>query len=54
VSVYNFGPLQPAVSNAAVRAAAEAARCGRSRVRDRAMMVTRVGVPVHAAGPLGS
>ncbi len=57
VSIYNFGPLQPAVSNAAVSAAVEA---GAWAVVGRGfgiglVMVTRGGVPVHAApGPLGS
>jgi hypothetical protein len=57
VSVYNFGPLQPAVSNAAVSAAVAA---GAWAVVGRGfgiglVMVTRGGVPVHAApGPLGS
>lgn len=57
VSVYNFGPLAPAVSNAAVSAAVEA---GAWAVVGRGfgiglVMVTRNGVPVHSApGPLGS
>lgn len=57
VSIYNFGPLQPAVSNAAVSAAVSA---GAWAVVGRGfgiglVMVTRGGVPIHAApGPLGS
>jgi D-alanyl-D-alanine carboxypeptidase len=57
VSIYNFGPLQPAVSNAAVSAAVEVGAWG---VVARGfgigmVMVTRGAVPVHAApGPLGS
>jgi hypothetical protein len=57
VSVYNFGPLQQAVSNAAVSAAVEA---GAWAVVGRGfgiglVMVTRGGTPIHAApGPLGS
>jgi hypothetical protein len=57
VSVYNFGPLQPAIANAAISAAAEAGGWG---VLGRGfgiglVQVTRAGVPVHAApGPLGS
>lgn len=57
VSIYNFGPLKQAVSNAAVSAAVEA---GAWAVVGRGfgiglVMVTRGGVPVHAApGPVGS
>lgn len=56
VSVYNFGPLQPAVANAAISAAVEAGGWG---VYGRGFgiglfRVTRGGVPVHAApGPAG-
>ena len=56
-SVYNFGPLQPAVSNAAVSAAVEAGAWG---VVGRGfgiglVEVTRGGVPIHQRrGPLGS
>src|SRR6185295_14079183 len=51
VSVYNFGPLQPAVSNAALSAAVES---GAWAVVGRGfgiglVMVTRGGVPVHSA-----
>ena len=57
VSIYNFGPLQPGVSNSAISAAVEVGAWG---VVGRGfgigmVMVTRAGVPVHAApGPLGS
>lgn len=57
VSIYNFGPLRADVANAAVSAAVEAGAWG---VVGRGfgiglVMVTRSGVPVHAApGPLGS
>ena len=51
VSVYNFGPLAPAVSNAAVSAAVEAgvwAVVGRG-FGIGLVMVTRNGVPAHSA-----
>ena len=57
VSVYNFGPLQPAVSDAAISAAAAAGGWG---VVARGFgiglaQVTRGGVPIHQAPlPLGS
>jgi hypothetical protein len=57
VSVFNFGPLQPAVANAALSAATEAGGYG---VLGRGfgiglVQVTRGGVPVHQApAPLGS
>ena len=56
VSVYNFGPLHPAVADAAISAAAEAGGWG---VLGRGfgigmLRVTRGGVPIHAApGPAG-
>ncbi|MGZ4672629.1 MAG: M15 family metallopeptidase [Ilumatobacteraceae bacterium] len=56
VSIYNFGPLQPAVADAAISAAAEAGGWG---VLGRGfgiglVRVTRGGVPIHAApGPAG-
>jgi D-alanyl-D-alanine carboxypeptidase len=56
VSIYNFGPLQTAVANAAISAAAEAGGWG---VLGRGfgiglVRVTRAGVPVHEApGPSG-
>jgi hypothetical protein len=57
VSVYNFGPLQPAVVDGAVAAAVAVGAWG---VVGRGfgiglVMVTRGGTPIHAApGPLGS
>jgi hypothetical protein len=57
VSIYNFGPLQPAVSSAAISAAVDAGGWG---VVGRGfgiglVQVTRGGVPVHRAPlPLGS
>ncbi len=57
VSIYNFGPLQSAVADAAISAAVEAGGWG---VLGRGfgiglVRVTRAGVPVHQApGPLGS
>lgn len=57
VSVYNFGPLQPAVANSAISAAASAGGVG---VLGRGfgiglVQVTRGGVAVHQApAPLGS
>ncbi|MGZ4805537.1 MAG: M15 family metallopeptidase [Ilumatobacteraceae bacterium] len=56
VSIYNFGPLQPAIADAAISAAAEAGGWG---VLGRGfgiglVRVTRGGVPIHAApGPAG-
>jgi hypothetical protein len=56
VSIYNFGPLQNAVANAAISAAVEAGGWG---VLGRGfgiglVQVTRAGVPVHQApGPYG-
>ncbi len=57
VSIYNFGPLQPAVVDAAIGAAVDAGGWG---VVGRGfgiglVQVTRGGVPIHQApGPLGS
>jgi D-alanyl-D-alanine carboxypeptidase len=57
VSIYNFGPLQNAVANAAISAAVEAGGWG---VLGRGfgiglVRVTRAGVPIHAApAPYGS
>ncbi len=57
VSVYNFGPLQPAIADLAIAAAVEAGGWG---VLGRGfgiglVQVTRGGVAVHAApGPAGS
>ncbi|MEP7112925.1 MAG: M15 family metallopeptidase [Ilumatobacteraceae bacterium] len=57
VSIYNFGPLQSSVSNAAISAAAQAGGWG---VEGRGfgiglVMLTRGGVPIHVApGPFGS
>ena len=57
VSIYNFGPLQPAVTDAAIKAAATAGGWG---VVARGfgiglVQVTRGGVPIHQAPlPLGS